>query len=58
MNNWDAMEGVLDYVFTKLGVDASTNGISRPVVMTEPVVNLPYARKSMLRCLWLFAKIY
>lgn len=40
------MEGVLDYIFVKLGVDASTNGINRPLVMTETVANLPYARKS------------
>jgi len=58
VNNWDAMEGVLDYVFTKLGVDASTNGISRPVVMTEPVANLPYARKSMFRCGSLLTDLY
>jgi len=58
VNNWDAMEGVLDYVFTKLGVDASTNGISRPVVMTEPVANLPYARRSMFRCESLLTDLY
>jgi actin-related protein 5 len=46
INNWDAMEGVLDYVFVKMGADAATNGISRPIVMTETVANLPYARKS------------
>ena len=46
VNNWDAMEGVLDYVFLKLGVNASRSGISRPLVMTEPVANLPYARRS------------
>lgn len=49
VNNWDAMEGVLDYLFIKLGADAATNGISRPVVMTETVANLPYTRKSMYR---------
>jgi len=40
------MEGVLDYVFLKLGANASTRGINRPLVMTEPVANLPYARRS------------
>lgn len=47
VNNWDVVEGCLDYIFHKLGVDAAADGgIGRPVVMTEPVVNLPYARKS------------
>lgn len=46
VNNWDAMEGVLDYVFVKLGVDGRSGGIGRPVVMTEPVANLGYTRKS------------
>ena len=48
INNWDAMEGVLDYVFLKLGVNASNHGINRPLVMTESVANLPYARRSKL----------
>lgn len=43
--NWDVMEGVLDYVFLKLGVQGD-GGIERPVVMTEPVANLGYSRKS------------
>lgn len=46
VNNWDAMEGVLDYVFLKLGVDDKNGTIGRPVVMTEPVANLGYTRKS------------
>lgn len=45
-NNWDVMEGVLDYIFVKLGVDGANGGIDRPIVMTEPVANLGYARKS------------
>ena len=49
VNNWDAVEGVLDYVFVKLGIDGSSGGIDRPVVMTEPVANLGYSRKSKLR---------
>lgn len=46
INNWDVMEGILDYTFIKMGVDASNGAINRPVVMTEPVANLGYARKS------------
>jgi actin-related protein 5 len=45
VNNWDAVEGVLDYIFVKMGID-SRGGIDRPIVMTEPVANLGYARKS------------
>ncbi|KAI5280700.1 Nuclear actin-protein involved in chromatin remodeling [Ascosphaera acerosa] len=47
--NWDVMEGLLDYVFLKLGIDqeASLGGVGRPVVMTEPVANLPYCRRMM-----------
>lgn len=41
------MEGVLDYCFIKLGVDGRSGRIDRPIVMTEPIANLPYARKSM-----------
>jgi actin-related protein 5 len=46
VNNWDAVEGVLDYVFIKLGIDGRDGGIGRPVVMTEPVANMGYTRKS------------
>ncbi|KAI9719707.1 MAG: Nuclear actin-protein involved in chromatin remodeling [Chrysothrix sp. TS-e1954] len=46
-NNWDIVESVLDYVFVKLGLQGSDGGIGRPVVMTEPVANLSYARKTM-----------
>jgi actin-related protein 5 len=44
--NWDVMEGILDYIFIKLGVD-SKEGIGRPVVMTEPMANLSYSRRMM-----------
>ena len=44
--NWDVMEGVLDYTFLKLGLDGSEGGLGRPIVMTEPVANLGYSRKS------------
>lgn len=47
INNWDCVEGVLDYVFVKLGLGDNSEGIGRPVVMTEPVANLDYARKSL-----------
>ena len=51
VNNWDCLEGVLDYVFIKLGVDGRNGSIDRPVVMTEPVANLGYARKrTYLEC--------
>ena len=46
INNWDVMEGVLDYCFIKLGVDGKNGSIDRPIVMTEPVANLGYTRKS------------
>ncbi|KAI9891034.1 MAG: Nuclear actin-protein involved in chromatin remodeling [Vezdaea aestivalis] len=54
VTNWDAMEGVLDYVFLKLGVDgeAMDGGIGRPVVMTEAVANLGMARKAMTEILF------
>jgi len=46
VGNWDVMEGVLDYVFVKLGVDGVEGGVGRPIVMTEPIANLGYSRKS------------
>ena len=46
VSNWDVMEGVLDNVFLGLGCDPDGKGIERPVVMTEPVANLGYSRKS------------
>lgn len=45
VNNWDVTEGVLDYIFIKLGVNGDS-GLDRPLVMTEPVANLGYGRKS------------
>lgn len=47
INNWDVMEGCLDYIFVKLGLGDSSQGINRPVLMTEPVANLPYSRRLM-----------
>jgi actin-related protein 5 len=50
VNNWDVMESVLDYVLSKLGVNGET--LDRPVVMTEPLANLGYARKTMTEILF------
>lgn len=47
INNWDVQEGILDYIFLKLGVDGTNGSIDRPVVMTEPLANLSYSRKTM-----------
>ena len=47
VTNWDVMEGILDYTFSELGVGGVEGGIGRPVLMTEPVANLRYSRKSM-----------
>ncbi|KAF2086742.1 actin-like ATPase domain-containing protein [Saccharata proteae CBS 121410] len=52
VNNWDAMEGVLDYVFTKLGLGGSDKSVGRPIVMTEPVANLGYSRRTMSEILF------
>lgn len=46
VNNWDVMEGVLDYVFYKLGMEDADSHVDRPIVMTEPVANLGYSRRS------------
>ncbi|PYH97484.1 actin-like ATPase domain-containing protein [Aspergillus ellipticus CBS 707.79] len=47
VGNWDVMEGVLDYLFIKLGVDGDSGGVDRPIVMTEPIANPGYPRKMM-----------
>ncbi|KAF1948018.1 actin-like ATPase domain-containing protein [Clathrospora elynae] len=52
VNNWDVMEGVLDYCFIKMGVDGRSGNIDRPIVMTEPVANLGYSRKTMSEILF------
>lgn len=44
VGNWDVMECVLDSTFISLGIDGT--GIDRPVLMTEPLANLGYSRKS------------
>ncbi|ORZ06107.1 actin-like protein Arp5 [Lobosporangium transversale] len=50
MCNPEIMEGVLDYVFIKLGID--TEKIDHPVVMTEPVCVPPYSRNLMSELLF------
>ncbi|KAL4932457.1 actin-related protein ARP5 [Aspergillus undulatus] len=47
VGNWDVMEGVLDYLFIKLGIDGANGGVDRPIVMTEPIANPSYPRKMM-----------
>ena len=46
ISNWDVMEAVLDSVFVKLGVDGEDVGVGRPVLLTEPLANLGYSRRS------------
>ncbi|KAJ5101287.1 hypothetical protein NUU61_003509 [Penicillium alfredii] len=47
VGNWDVMEGILDYIFLKLGVDGANGGVDRPVLMTEPIASPSYPRKMM-----------
>ncbi|KAK3049384.1 Actin-related protein 5 [Extremus antarcticus] len=51
-NNWDVQEGLLDYVFAKLGIDGRNGEVDRPVVMTEPLANLGYTRRTMSEILF------
>lgn len=46
VGNWDVMEGLLDYMFLKLGVDGENGGVDRPLVLTEPIANITYPRRS------------
>lgn len=52
INNWDVQEGILDYVFIKMGIDGANGVVDRPVVMTEPLANLGYSRKTMSEILF------
>ena len=52
VNNWDVQEGILDYVFLKLGIDGRQGAVDRPIVMTEPLANLSYTRKVMSEVLF------
>lgn len=51
VNNWDVMEGCLDYIFVKLGF-AEKDKIDRRVVITEPVANMNYTRRVMSEILF------
>ncbi|PNS15907.1 Actin-like protein arp5 [Sphaceloma murrayae] len=51
VNNWDVMEGSLDYIFVKLGLTQNQH-VDRKIVMTEPVANLGYTRKVMSEILF------
>ncbi|PWN50685.1 actin-like ATPase domain-containing protein [Violaceomyces palustris] len=42
---WDAMENILDYTFSKLGIDTST--VQHPIMMTETLCNPAYSRGVM-----------
>ena len=46
VGNWDVMEGVLDNIFLNLGIEGENGGVGRPILMTEPVANFGYSRKS------------
>ena len=46
VSNWDIMEGILDSIFVDLGIDGADGGVNRPILMTEPLANLAYTRKS------------
>lgn len=46
VSNWEGMENTLDQAFLQLGLDSAEGEIGRPIVMTEPVSNLGYSRKS------------
>ncbi|OBW69586.1 MAG: Thi4-domain-containing protein [Aureobasidium pullulans] len=52
INNWDVLEGALDYIFIKLGIDGSKGHVDRPVVMTEPLANLQYSKRTMSEVLF------
>ena len=46
VGNWDVMESVLDNIFLSLGIEGENGGVGRPILMTEPVANFGYSRKS------------
>lgn len=49
VTNLDLMENVLDYSFSKLGIE---NQVNHPVLITEPVCNPNYCRARMSSKLW------
>lgn len=52
VNNWDVQEGILDYIFIKLGIDGRNGIVDRPVLMTEPLANTGYTRRVMSEILF------
>jgi len=52
VNNWDVQEGILDYIFVKLGISGDKGRVDRPVVLTEPIANMAYSRKVMSELLF------
>lgn len=50
ITNWDAMEGVLDYVFLNLGLQDQES--INPIVLTETLCNLNASRKAMTELLF------
>ncbi|KAK5718724.1 Nuclear actin-protein involved in chromatin remodeling [Elasticomyces elasticus] len=50
INNWDVQEGCLEYIFSKLGLHGQN--VDKPVVMTEPLANPAYARRTMSELLF------
>jgi len=52
VNNWDVQEGILDYIFVKLGISGDKGRVDRPVVLTEPIANVAYSRKVMSELLF------
>ena len=51
VGNWDVMEGILDQVFVDLGINTAAE-LERPVLMTEPLANLSYTKKTMTELLF------
>ena len=49
VSNWDVMEGILDSIFTGICVFFSYGVVGRPILMTEPLANLRYPRKSTFK---------
>lgn len=47
----DALEGMMDYTFLKLGLENESR-VEHPIVMTEPVGNLNYSRKATTELLF------
>lgn len=49
--NWEVMEGILDYLWLKMGM-AQDGRVDHPIVMTEPVCNPHHARNQMSEMLF------